>query len=147
MVSLETLEALTIQQVPADFFKQLAKRQPAIYAEAKDLALSSPSWRAPEGEMVMPHIVRALFEHEVRIAAADAGLQHLDLRHAGDNCGYGMVRAGQHIGSPKKFVRRCKSRRQNAAVNAFLEQLALDEVLMEPIPQLDEGGIVYAFLG
>lgn len=152
MFSLETLEALTIQEVPADFFRQLVSRQPAVYAEANDLALNNPSWRRPEGEMVVPHIRRAVFEHEVRLAAGNANLQHFDLRHAGDNCGYGMVRAGKlaisthHIAGPNQFVRRCKSRQQHAAVNKFLDQLALDEILVEPIPKLEEAGIVYAHL-
>ena len=57
MLSFEPLEALTIQEVPADFFKQLAIRQPAVYAEANDMALNGPSWRAPEGEIVEPYSV------------------------------------------------------------------------------------------
>ena len=58
----------------------------------------------------------------------------------------GLAISTHHIGGPNQFVRRCKSRKQNAAVNKFLDQLALDEILIEPIPKLDEAGVVYAHL-
>jgi hypothetical protein len=71
-------------------------------------------------------------------------------RHHGDNYWYVMAHAGSlrltahHVDHPKRFVRPCSSRRQNAAINRLLLQPCLEEALLEPLPRME--GMVNAHI-
>ncbi|MEX2299483.1 MAG: hypothetical protein WD733_01030 [Bryobacterales bacterium] len=150
----EALEDLIIAEMPSSFLKQLAESQPVIYEEAADLARKSPSWREPEALFLIPHFRRALFEHAFRLAAGNARgrLRHFDCRHAGDNCGYGRVQAKRlvltihHVDGPDQFVRPCVSRRQNAAVNKFLDSSFMPDAMIEIPPDLSGAEFVNAYI-
>lgn len=146
----DLLKDLLCENVPVDFWSTLVRNQEAIYEEARERACTDVKWTAQESESVLPIIRRALFEHELRTAAQDAGLQAFNMQHAGRNYGYVLVRSGRfiitahHVADPKTFVRPCVSREQNASVNMWLDTIMPEGFL--DLPSLAESGSINAYV-
>jgi hypothetical protein len=148
---LDSLQRLILDLVPESFFARLSARQPVLYEEAKAMAVSAP-WGDPEAETVFPINRRALMENEVRASARENRLSCADSRHLGDNCGYVLVQAGKlritahHVDKPTRFVPPCRSRQQNAAVNAWLDTPYFEELLQELPPKLGDADSAHLYL-
>lgn len=149
--NLEVLQQLALTSVPRVFFERLVARQGTLNEEARAMAFSAP-WGIPEAEVAYPQNRRGLFENEFRLSAKAAGLDCSDLKHAGDNYGYVLVRAGKlwitshHVDRPTRFVRPCLSRKQHAAVNQWLDTPYFEELLQELPPKLGDADRVNAYL-
>ena len=144
------LQQHLLSNAPREFFESLASKQQALYGEAKSLAYDTPLWGEPEAESVFPIARRAVFEAELRRTSKAMDIRWEDQRHHGDNYGYvavypgSLLLTGHHVDRPRRFVRPCSSRKQNAAVNRLSLQPCLEEILLEPLPSLE--GIVNAHI-
>jgi len=136
-----------VRAYPKQFFTRLAERQQAIYAQSIAISFKDQSWESPEGNYILPHNRRILFESEFRKAAKDCKLHAFDSAHAGDNCTYVMVKADgliiteHYVDGPKQFVRPAESRKQNAAVNNWLDEYTDENLLTQPLPKLGRNAI------
>jgi hypothetical protein len=139
------LQQAVLDNVPAQFFFRLLQRHEAIYAEARQYAFGTALWDAPEAESVFPIARRAIFEGESRRIAKSLSIPHEDCLHHGFNYGYLLLKPGRmlltmhHVDRPKRFVRPCSSRKQNAGVNRLLLNPYFEELLLAPIPEIATG--------
>jgi len=78
----------------------------------------------------------------MRKAARASGLNCEDADHLGNNCTYVKVSAANfritahRVSSPGCFVQPCESRKQDAAVNGFLDEWIDDGLLCVPLPNI-----------
>lgn len=139
-----------LENAPRSFFESLAARQKTVYGEARALAYNTPLWEEPEAESMFPIARRAVFEAELRHTAMATNTRWENMRHHGDNCGYvavypgDLLLTGHHVDRPRRFVRECSSRKQNAAVNRLSLQPCLEEILLESLPSFE--GVVNAHI-
>jgi hypothetical protein len=130
------------KQVPVVFVTEIARLQPQIYQEAAASAYRDPRWTEAEGRSLIGDFERAIFENVTRKAARTSGLDAQDVDHVGGNCSCVHVYAGNialtthRVPEPGYFVRQCESRKQNAAVNKFLDGYVLKGSLSAPLPVL-----------
>lgn len=130
-----------VRAFPPQFLQMLVLRQRSLYEQAIAMAFDS-AWAWPEAASVLPCMLRALWEAEVRAIAVGVGLRAVDRKHTAENCGYVMIDAGgltltvHRVASPHEFVRDAESRKENAAVNRFACCYYTDErLLTAPLPQ------------
>ena len=130
-----------VRAVPKQFVARLLERQQSIYLQSIELAFNE-SWSRVEATNVLPHIRRGLMESEFRKAGLECALKVFDMPHAGDNCSCVMVKADglilteHYVDGPGQFVRDAKSRKQNIAVNSWLDEYADENLLIHPLPKL-----------
>jgi hypothetical protein len=116
-----------VRAVPKEFVTRLLERQQPIYQQSIAIAFNE-SWTATEAKNVLPYIRRGLFESDFRKAGIECGLKTFDMPHVGENCSCVMIKADglilteHYVDGPGHFVRDAESRRQNAAVNKWLEE-------------------------
>lgn len=129
-------------RIPIGFIADLARRQPQVYAEAAATAYEDPRWTEAEGRSLIGHLERAIFENMTRNAAKAHGMIPNDKDHHGENCSCvhvysdNLALTTHRVPEPGHFVRQCASRKQDAAVNKFLDGYLLDGSLCAPLPQL-----------
>ena len=151
MSTKDPLLNLFVTSVPESFLQRISDRQPALYREAWEQA-NDPSWEEQERRYIEPHLRRILMEAELRQAAEDQGFRSFNLPHAASNCDYVLVKAGRiiltahQVSRSGESVRPCVSRKQNAGVNRWLDELPLEGVLREPLPSLETGASILAYL-
>ena len=151
MSTKDPLLNLFVTSVPESFLQRISDRQPALYQEAWEKA-NDPSWEEEERRYIEPHLRRILMEAELRQAAEDQGCRSFNLPHAASNCDYVLVKAGRiiltahQVSRSGESVRPCVSRKQNAGVNRWLDELPLEGVLREPLPSLETGDSILAYL-
>ncbi len=147
----DQLKELVLKEISERFFLRLWARQTALYQEAREHSRGTSLWTSIESNTVWPNCRRAAMEHEARLAASECGLRHLDAEHAG-GYPYGIVRSTKlaltihHESGPNVVVRKCVSRIQNSAVNTFLDHYVDQEMLTQPLPNLNEAGLIYGCL-
>lgn len=129
-----------VKEVPKQFLVRMLERQHALYQQSIAAAFDE-RWSAPEALNVLPHLRRAFVEHDFRQTAIACGLKAFDTPHAGDNCTCVLVKAGQliltahYVDGPKQFVRDAESRKQNAAVNGWMDEHIDERLLVNPLPK------------
>jgi hypothetical protein len=139
----DSLQVLFRKAVPVEFVSYLQRRQEWIYQEAYQSCYGDPRWTEAEARSLLGDTERALFESEMRRAAEKFGLTWRNADHVGLNCTYVKVIAGpfrisaHRVPSPGSFVRPCESRKQDAAVNKFMDGYVLDGALSVPLPRLE----------
>jgi len=144
----DPLRDLIMKSSPQRFWQEIASRQEALYNEAYSYSFNEGLWEKPEAETVLPVVRRALFENVVRQAARVARVESLDMMHKGDNYPYVLVKCAKlvmtahHVPGPCHFVRPAESRKQNAAVNEWLDTWVRQELLIRPLPDLRRSGNV-----
>jgi hypothetical protein len=95
---------------------------------------------------------RAIFESETRKAAIACGLSWEDAAHLGGNCTYVKVSVGNfritthRVQSPGCFVEPCESRKQDAAVNQFMDEYIDEDLLVVPLPKLRHAAEIAVYL-
>lgn len=130
------------KQIPAGFVTYLAQRQPQVYPEAAATAFSDPRWTEAEGRMLVGDVERAIFESISRKAAEKYKLRWENVDHIGKNSSCVHIYAGNvnltthRVACPGYFVRPCESRKQDAAVNEFMDGYFLEGSLCAPLPTL-----------
>ena len=128
--------------VPKQFVTRLLERQQSIYQQSIAMAFNQENWTPAEAMSVLPYIRRGLFESEFRKAGIECGLKTFDMPHAGENCSCVMVKANglilteHYVDGPGQCVRDALSRKQNSAVNKWLEEFADERLLLHPLPKL-----------
>jgi hypothetical protein len=128
--------------VPREFVTWLLARQQTIYRQSIAFAFNNENWTPAEAMSVLPYIRRGLFESEFRKAGIECGLKTFDMPHAGENCSCVMVKASglilteHYVDGPGQWVRDALSRKQNTAVNRWLEEFADERLLLHPLPKL-----------
>jgi hypothetical protein len=153
-VGMETdrLRDLIIAHSPKGFWQEISLRQEGLYNEAYSLSHQEALWKKPEADTVLPVVRRALFESTIRNAARANALKPFDMMHAGDNYPYVQVRTrrliitAHYVPAPGHFVRFAESRKQNAAVNGWVDTYARQELLLKPLPKLGSTGAIYLYL-
>jgi len=144
----DQLSELVLQEIPGKFFERLWGRQARLYDEAREQSRETDLWTTVESDTVWPISRRAAMEHEARLAAKEAGLKHFDEQHAG-GYPYGVVRSAKlaltfhHESGPNVVVRKCVSRVQNSGVNKFLDHFVMQEMLVQPLPDLNNTQLIY----
>lgn len=140
---------LVLDQVPSDFVRRVVEVLPNLYHEAYQRSFHDPALEAPEARYILPHQRRVLFERQFRRIASDCGLPTVILPHAGRNCGYTLVRAGQFVltasavRGENELVRPAVSRRQHATVNRFMRSPTFS--FFNP-PSIYEANEIYGIL-
>ncbi len=135
-----------VRAVPKQFTTRLLERQQSIYQQSIATAFNE-SWTATEARNVLPYIRRGLWESDFRKAAIECGLRTFDIPHAGENCSCVMVKADglilteHYVDGPGQFVRDAESRKQNTAVNKWLDEYADERLLLHPLPKLGRKSI------
>ncbi len=130
------------KSVPVAFITRLIQRQEWIYEEARQYCLNSTLWSDVEGRWMLGDTERAIFESEMRKAAVASGLRCEDADHFGNNCKYVKVTASNfritahRVVTPGCFVQPCESRKQDAAVNEFLDEWIDEGLLCVPLPKI-----------
>lgn len=151
-VSQNTLLDHIRQHIPGGFVTFLAQHQPQVYPEAAASAFNDPRWTQAEGRMLVGDIERAIFENIVRKAAKKYKLRVSDVDHNGGNSSCIHVFAGNlrltthRVPSPNYFVRPCESRKQDSAVNKFMDGYVLEGSLSAPLPALDKAEEIRLFI-
>lgn len=144
----DQLKERVLREIPERFFRRVWDRQQTIYEEAREHSRTSHLWTSAESDTVWPVARRAAMEHEARLAAKESGLKHIDSEHAG-GYPYGITRSAKlaltfhHTHGPRVMVEKCVSRVQNSAVNRFLDQYVMQEMLVQPLPDLRKSGLIY----
>ncbi|MGB8542750.1 MAG: hypothetical protein WCD49_14045 [Candidatus Acidiferrales bacterium] len=148
----DPLRDLIMEQSPEGFWSELKRRQDALYREAHAYAHHGALWEAHDALAVFPIVRRAVFESALRSAARSHGLKPYDLFHDGDNYSYVLVKKKKlvitchHVSSPDSFVRPAKSRKQNAAINEWLDYFTPRELLLGPLPELRKSGKINLYI-
>ncbi len=138
--------------IPAGFITYLAQKQPQVYHEAAATAFTDPRWTRAEGRMLVGDVERAIFENIARKAAIKHGLKCKDVDHQGGNSGCVHIFAGNlrltthRVPCPGYFVRPCESRKQDTAVNKFMDGYVLDGSLCAPLPALNRAGQIRLYI-
>ena len=148
----DSIRDIILKDIPSGFLERLLTRQEGLYGEAYSVSFDSTLWTDREAETIFPVVRRALFESEFRKAAQTHKLKVHDRQHEGENYGYVLARAGRlrltahQVSGPNQFVRPCVSRKQNAAVNRWVDAPPLPGTLQEALPDLHESGLVNAYI-
>jgi hypothetical protein len=127
--------------VPKEFVTRLLERQQSIYQQSIAFAFNE-NWTATEAMSVLPYIRRGLFESDFRKAGIECGLKTFDMPHVGENCSCVMIKANglilteHYVDGPGQWVRDAESRKQNTAVNKWLDEFADERLLLHPLPKL-----------
>jgi hypothetical protein len=130
------------KSVPVAFIARLIQRQEWIYEEARQQCFNGTLWSKAEARWMLGDTERAIFESEMRKAAKASGLNCEDADHLAKNCTYVKVSAANfritahRVPSPGCFVEPCESRKQDAAVNKFLDEWIDDGLLCAPLPKI-----------
>jgi hypothetical protein len=130
-----------VRAVPKQFITHLLERQQTIYQQSIAFAFNE-NWTASEAMSVLPYIRRGLVESEFRKTAVECGLKPFDMPHVGENCSFVMVKANglilteHYVDGPGQWVRDAESRKQNTAVNKWLDEFSDDRLLLHPLPKL-----------
>jgi len=141
-----------VRAFPRQFLTRILERQQALYEQSIAWSVKDQSWESAEADYVAPHIRRALFESEFRMAAKDCGLKTFDSYHAGANCQYVMVKAAgliiteHYVDGPRQFVQPAKSREQNSGVNDWLDEYTDERLLIHPLPKIGRAAIYFNLL-
>jgi hypothetical protein len=147
-----SLQVLFRRTVPLGFIDHLVRRQEWVYQEAQAQCFKNTLWTEAEARFLVGDTERALFESEMRKAAQRFNLPWQDAAHQGGNCTYVKVSAGKfritahRVHTPGEFVNPCASRRQDAAVNQFMEGYVLEGSLCVPLPKLEEAEEIAIYL-
>jgi hypothetical protein len=148
----DTLQVHFRQSVPVTFLDHLMRRQEWVYEEARQQCLGNALWTEAEADWMMGDTMRALFEAEFRRAAIACGLSWENVSHNGKNCTYVRVSAGNfrisshHVSSPGSFVPPAESRKQDAAVNQFMDEYIDEGLLCAPLPKLERAKEIVIYL-
>ncbi len=137
----EVLIGRFVKAFPRQFLVRLSERQLGIYNQSIAVACGE-SWTAAEAVSVLPTLRRAFWESEIRKTAIECGLRPFDMYHAGENCTCVMVKAdvmiltAHFVDGPGQLVREAESRKQNAAINAWMDEHTDERLLLQPLPKL-----------
>jgi hypothetical protein len=148
----DPLRDLIMEQSSEGFWSELRRRQDTLYKEAHAYAHHGALWAPHDAISVFPIVRRAVFESALRSAAQNHGLKAYDLFHDGDNYSYVLVKKKKlvitchHVSSPDSFVRPAKSRKQNAAINEWLDYFTPRELLLKPLPELRKSGKINLYI-
>lgn len=127
--------------VPKEFITRLLERQQTIYQQAIAKSVDE-SWTTIEAMNVLPYIRRGFCESEFRKTGIECGLKTFDMPHVGENCSCVMIKANalilteHYVDGPGQFVRDAESRKQNAAVNKWLDEFVDERLLIHPLPKI-----------
>ena len=150
--SQDSLQVLFRQTVPVEFVDHLTRRQRWVYEEANRQCYDNPLWTEAEARYILGHTERVLFENEMRKGAVSFGIDWENANHVGDNCTYVKVVSGKfkmtghRVPCPGYFVRPAESRKQEAAVNRFMDGYVLDGALSIPLPLLKQAKQIAAYI-
>jgi hypothetical protein len=144
---------LIMEQSPEGFWSELRRRQEALYREAYAYAHHGTLWEHHDALSVFPIVRRAVFESALRNAARTNGLKAYDRFHDGENYPYVLVKNKKlvitchHVSSPDCFVRPAQSRKQNAAINDWLDYYRPPrDLLLRPLPELRNSGKINLYV-
>lgn len=131
-----------VRSFPKQFLVRLSERQQSIYHQSIAMA-STEAWTAAEAASVLPHIRRGFWESELRKVAVECGLRCFDMPFQdGESSTYvlvkarGMILTAHYVDGPHQFVREAESRKQNAAVNSWVNEHTNENLLLHPLPRL-----------
>jgi hypothetical protein len=148
----DALRQLITEQSPEGFWRELSTRQEALYREAYSYSNHGTLWDKHEALVVFPIVRRAVFESATRSAAQNNGMKAYNLFHTGDTYPYVLVKAKKllitchHVAAPDYFVRQAESRKQNAAVNKWLDYYMRNELMLHPLPDLRQSGKINLYI-
>ncbi|MEO0437314.1 MAG: hypothetical protein AAF098_10435 [Pseudomonadota bacterium] len=134
----EFLTDMLAADLPSRFIAKLLSELPIIYAEAFARAYDDPSWGKREGDYMLGHTRRSLYEQASRAAAEASGIrvqQHIPKRgnvsHVRVLAGR-FVLVGSHVATPGGFPVHSDCRKQFAEINQHLEQGDLFTIESKP---------------
>lgn len=135
-----------VRAIPKGFFTHLIERQLSLYQQSISMAFVE-GWEPAEAFSAVPTIRRCFWESALRKSAISNGLKCFDMDHAAENSSCVLVKADKliltehYVEGPNQTVRPAKSRKQNSAVNAWMDEYTDDRLLLTPLPKLGNNPI------